>query len=369
MREYLLCMMAAAFITLLATPAVRAFAIRANAMAQVRDRDVHDKPTPRWGGLAMFFGIAVGVLLASRLPLMSSVFADNSTAIGVLGASAILVVLGLVDDRWPLDAPIKLTIQVIAAAVMAVSGITISWLPLGSTFVLDPTTSVLITILLVLITVNAVNFVDGLDGLAAGVVGIAALAFFLYAYTLSVTEGFIRATLPTLMSALIVGAVIGFLPHNFYPAKIFMGDTGSMLLGLILAAVSITLVGQLDPAVIGSASVLPAFLPVLIPIFVIAIPLADLLLAILRRTRAGRSPFTPDKKHLHHLLLERGHSQGGAALLMYGIAALFAFPAVAIAFFPIWIPLMAFLIGAVVLAVVLERRPRSKKFVPVQDLI
>jgi UDP-GlcNAc:undecaprenyl-phosphate GlcNAc-1-phosphate transferase len=140
-------------------------------------------------------------------------------------------------------------------------------------------------------------------------------------------------------------------------------------LGLILAAVSITLVGQLDPAVIGSASVLPAFLPVLIPIFVIAIPLADLLLAILRRTRAGRSPFTPDKKHLHHLLLERGHSQGGAALLMYGIAALFAFPAVAIAFFPIWIPLMAFLIGAVVLVVVLERRPRSKKFVPVQDLI
>lgn len=179
MREYLICMFAAAFVTLIATPAVRALAIKANAMAEVRDRDVHDKPTPRWGGLAMFIGVAVGVLLASRLPLMSSVFDTNQTAIGVLAAAAILVTLGLVDDRWPLDAPVKLTVQVFAAGVMAFNGVVISWLPLGSIIVLDPTVGVLFTVFLVLVAVNAVNFVDGLDGLAAGVVGIAAFSFFI----------------------------------------------------------------------------------------------------------------------------------------------------------------------------------------------
>jgi UDP-GlcNAc:undecaprenyl-phosphate GlcNAc-1-phosphate transferase len=361
-------MFAAAFVTLIATPAVRALAIKANAMAEVRDRDVHDKPTPRWGGLAMFIGVAVGVLLASRLPLMSSVFDTNQTAIGVLAAAAILVLLGLIDDRWPLDAPVKLTVQVFAAGVMAFNGVVISWLPLGSTIVLDPTVGVLFTVFLVLVAVNAVNFVDGLDGLAAGVVGIAAFSFFLYAYTLSVVEGYLRATLPTLLSAIVVGVVIGFLPHNFYPARIFMGDTGSMMLGLIMAAVSIMLIGQLDPAAIDTTAALPALLPVLLPVFVIGIPLADLLLAIFRRTKAGKNPFTPDKKHLHHLLLERGHTQGGAALLMYSSAAVFALPAVSVAFVPIWLSVVSFIIGFGVLLGFLARRPRSKKFIPVGEL-
>ncbi len=369
MREYLICMFAAAFVTLLATPAARAFAIKANAMAEVRDRDVHDKPTPRWGGLAMFIGVSVGVLLASRLPLMSSVFDANRTAIGVLAAATILVLLGLIDDRWPLDAPVKLTVQVFAAGVMALNGVVISWLPLGSTIVLDPTVGVLVTVLLVLVAVNAVNFVDGLDGLAAGVVGIAAFSFFIYAYTLSVVEGYLRATLPTLLSALVVGAVIGFLPHNFYPARIFMGDTGSMMLGLLLAAISIMLIGQLDPSAIDSTAALPALLPVLIPVIVIAIPLADLLLAIFRRTKAGKNPFTPDKKHLHHLLLERGHSQSGAALLMYATAAIFAIPAASVAFVPVWLAGLMVIIGLSLLLVFLFRRPRSTRYVPVGELL
>ena len=362
-------MFAAAFVTLLTTPIARAAAIKAKALAEVRDRDVHDTPTPRWGGLAMFFGVAVGILLASKLPLMSSVFDANRSALGVLSAAAILVVLGLIDDKWPLDAPIKLTVQVFAAGVMALNGVVISWIPLGSTIVLDPTVGVFITVLLVLVTVNAVNFVDGLDGLAAGVVGIAAFSFFLYAYTLSVVEGYLRATLPTLLSALVVGVVIGFLPHNFYPARIFMGDTGSMMLGLILAAISINLIGQLDPAAIDSTAALPALLPVLLPVFVIGIPLADLLLAIFRRTKAGKNPFTPDKKHLHHLLLERGHSQDGAAMLMYATAAVFALPAVSVAFIPIWLSIALFLFGFSILLAFLAKRPRSKKFVSVGDLV
>lgn len=368
MREYLICMFAAAFVTLLATPAARALAIKANALAEVRDRDVHDKPTPRWGGLAMFVGVSIGILLASKLPLMSSVFDANRTALGVLAAAAILVILGLVDDRWPLDAPIKLTVQVFAAGVMALNGVVISWLPLGSTIVLDPTVGVLVTVFLVLVAVNAVNFVDGLDGLAAGVVGIAAFSFFIYAYSLSVVEGYLRATLPTLLSAIVVGAVLGFLPHNFYPARIFMGDTGSMMLGLLLAAISIMLIGQLDPVAIDTTAALPALLPVLIPVIVIAIPLADLLLAIFRRTKAGKNPFTPDKKHLHHLLLERGHSQAGAALLMYATAAVFALPAAAVAFVPLWVAIGSFIITMGLLLGFLVRRPRSKRFVPVGEL-
>jgi UDP-GlcNAc:undecaprenyl-phosphate GlcNAc-1-phosphate transferase len=166
----------------------------------------------------------------------------------------------------------------------------------------------------------------------------------------------------------VVGVVIGFLPHNFYPARIFMGDTGSMMLGLIMAAVSIMLIGQLDPAAIDTTAALPALLPVLLPVFVIGIPLADLLLAIFRRTKAGKNPFTPDKKHLHHLLLERGHTQGGAALLMYSSAAVFALPAVSVAFVPIWLSVVSFIIGFGVLLGFLARRPRSKKFIPVGEL-
>ena len=162
MREYLLCLLAAAAVTYLLTPPVRKMALRLGFMAEVRDRDVHDEPTPRLGGLAMVGGIVAGLLLASKLPMMRSVFEGGNSAIALLSGVAIIMALGIVDDRWGLDAPTKLAGQVLAAGVMAFQGIAIIWLPIGGTFVLDPITSVLFTVIIVLVSINAINFVDGL---------------------------------------------------------------------------------------------------------------------------------------------------------------------------------------------------------------
>ena len=353
MREYLLCLLAAAAVTYLTVPLSRSLALRWGALAEVRDRDVHDQPTPRLGGLAMFAGLLVGLLLASKLPLMSAVFVDGARIpLALLSGAAIIIVLGVIDDRWGLAAPTKLAGQVLAASVMALQGISIIWLPIGGTLVLDPVTSVLLTVLVVLVAINAINMVDGLDGLAAGTVGIAAIAFFAYSYLLSVEIGFERATMATLVSALLAGMCLGFLPHNVFPARIFMGDTGSMLLGLLLAASIITLAGQVDPSAIEGGTLLPALVPILLPLAVMAVPLLDLALAVVRRTRRGRSPFAPDKQHMHHRLLEVGHSQGRAVLLMYGLAAVIAGTAVALAFVPVGYALIILGAGMAVLLIV-----------------
>ncbi len=367
MREYLLCLLAAAAVTYLLTPPVRSLAIRWGFMAEVRDRDVHDEPIPRLGGLAMVGGILAGLLLASKLPMMRSVFEGTNTAVALISGIAIIVALGIVDDRWGLDAPTKLAGQVLAAGVMAFQGIAIIWLPIGGTFVLDPITSVLFTVIIVLVSINAINFVDGLDGLAAGIVAVAAGAFFAYAYLLSVELGFERATLATLVSVLLVGVCLGFLPNNFYPARIFMGDTGSMTLGLLLAAGTITLSGQVDPSAVASGTLLPTLLPILLPVAVMAVPLIDLLLAVIRRTRAGRNPFAPDKQHLHHRLLEMGHSQIRAVLLMYAWTGLIAGTAVLVAFVPLGYAVLGFLVGLGLLVFAI-RRPGASDEADVRSL-
>lgn len=357
MREYMLCLFAAAAVTYFLTPPVRALALRWGIVAPVRDRDVHDTPTPRLGGLAMAGGLLTGLLLASKLPMMSSVFDGSSIVIALLSGAAIIVVLGIVDDKWGLDAPTKLAGQVLAAGVMAFQGIAIIWLPIGGTFVLDPLTSVLFTVIIVVVSINAINFVDGLDGLAAGIVAVAAGAFFVYAYLLSVDLGLERATLATLVSVLLVGMGLGFLPNNLFPARIFMGDTGSMLLGLLLAAATITLSGQVDPSALSGGAFLPTLLPLILPFAVMALPLVDLGLAVIRRTRAGRNPFAPDKQHLHHRLLEMGHSQRRAVFLMYAWTALIAGAALAIAFFPLIYAGIGTTIGVVIMVFLVRRTP------------
>ena len=351
MREYLLCLAAAAAVTYLTVPLARALALRWGAMAEVRDRDVHDTPTPRLGGLAMLAGLLAGLLLASNLPQMSSVFSGDVRApLALLGGVAIIVALGLVDDRWGLAAPTKLAGQVLAASVMALQGISIIWLPFGGTLVLDPVTSVLLTVLVVLVCINAINMVVGLDGLAAGIVAVAAMAFFAYSYLLSVEVGFERATLATLISALLVGMCVGFLPYNVYPARIFMGDTGSMLLGFLMAAAIITLSGQIDPNAIEGGTLLPALLPILLPLAVLVLPFLDLALAVVRRTRKRRSPFAPDKQHLHHRLLEMGHSQRRTVMLMYAWTAVVAAAAFTLAFLPIAYGIAILVLGTAAVA-------------------
>lgn len=308
----------------------------------------------------MLLGLLAGMLLASQLPMMGALFETGRQPLALLSAVFVIVLLGIVDDRWGLDAPVKLAGQVLAAGLMAFQGVAVLWLPTwGGTLVLDPTTSVLFTVLIVLVSINAINFVDGLDGLAAGIVLIGASAFFTYAYLLSVTMGIERATLATLVSVLLVGMTVGFLPHNVYRARIFMGDTGSMQLGLLLAAAAITLMGQVDPSAVSGRTIVPTFLPIALPIAVMAVPLIDLLLAVIRRTRAGRNPFAPDKQHLHHRLLEMGHSQRRAVALMYAWTALVAFTGVAAAFVPTGYALAAFVVGLVVIVIAVRRPTRT----------
>jgi len=350
MREYLLCLVAAAAVTYLLAPLARALAIHFGAMAQVRDRDVHLRPTPRWGGLAMLVGLCVAIVLASQLPLMSTIFTDRRQITALLLGCLIIMILGLLDDQYGLDAPTKLVGQILAAGTMAMQGVTLVWLPIRGTFILDSSTSVLLTVLVVLVSINAVNMVDGLDGLAASIVMVGASAFFAYSYFLSVQNGYQRAALATLVSASLVGMCAGFLPHNWYRARVFMGDTGSMLMGLLMAASSIMLTGQVDPGGLSGGTLLPVFLPIVLPLSILAVPLLDLILAVARRTRKGSSPFTPDKEHLHHRLLNLGHGQERAVLIMTAFTGLIAFGAVSTAFVPVWLTALGVGAGGIAIA-------------------
>jgi len=333
-REYLLVFLVAAAVTYLLTVIAREIALRTGAVAAVRDRDVHDEPIPYLGGLAMLGGLWAGYLVARELPFLSTsgpfVFRDAGI---VLIAGAMICAVGVLDDLFEIDALSKLGGQVLAAGFLIYSGIQYTFFPTqdGGQFSLDPAQGALLTVFIVVATVNAVNFVDGLDGLAAGVVGIGALAFFVFCYQLSSLNGVSLATTGALLSAGLAGACAGFLPHNFHPARLFMGDSGSMLIGLVLSASAVTLSGQFSGAEISrggagsQASLLPTLLPVLLPVSILIVPIVDLALAVVRRTRAGRSPFAPDKQHLHHRLLEIGHSQRRAVFIMWMWAALVAF--------------------------------------------
>ena len=327
MKEYVLALLLAAAATYLLTPLVRRGAIATGAMHAARTRDVHVVPTPLLGGLAMYAGLAAGLLVAGQLTYLHEAFPSSRTVPGLLLAGAVLVITGIIDDRWGMGAVSKLAAQVAAGAILVWSGVVLAWVPepSGGVVLLPPQAGLTLTILLVVVTINAVNFIDGLDGLAAGIVAIAACSFLIYSYTLAHVVGIHSQSVPAVVSALLAGMCLGFLPHNFYPARIFMGDTGAMLIGLLLAYVPLSSTAMLDPNVLRhSVNRYPTVLPLLLPAAILVIPYADLLLAVVRRTRAGTSPFAADKKHLHHRLLKIGHSHRQSVLIMYLWAALFA---------------------------------------------
>ncbi len=366
MREYLLTMLIAATVTYLAVGVVRSVAIRFGIMAEIRDRDVHDTPIPRLGGVGMLLGLFAAFLVAAQLPLLRRVFESGAEIRGILTGASVICLLGAIDDIWGLDAITKLAGQTLAAGLMALQGVQLLWLPwAGTTIVLDSTSGTLITVLAVVVTVNAVNFVDGLDGLSAGLVGIAASAFFVFSYILSVQQSIDRAATPSLISAVLVGMCAGFLVHNFNPARIFMGDSGSMLIGLLLASSTITLTGRVSYGGLDPGDKLPLLLPLLLPFAVLAVPFADLLLAIVRRTRARRSPFSPDKQHLHHRLLEIGHSHRRAVLIMYGWTGLIAYGAVGFARLPMPVAVTVVAVGIIALVVLVGWPRRRARATPV----
>jgi UDP-GlcNAc:undecaprenyl-phosphate GlcNAc-1-phosphate transferase len=337
--EYLLVGCVAAAVTFLLTPLARALAIRARALALPRDRDVHAVATPRMGGAALFAGFACALFLASRLPTLHGAFSNGPRMGWVVAAAAIICAIGMIDDRWELDSVTKLAGQVLATGLMVTLGgvqLGAVYWPFngGSTFSFDHNLGIPVTVLLTVVTINALNFIDGLDGLAAGVTAIAAGAFFVFSYHLTKDGYQTVASAPSLLAAALAGACLGFLPHNFWPARIFMGDSGSMFVGLMLSAAATTATTTADPQGFSQADLGPValLLPLVVPIAILALPFVDLLLAVFRRTRRGRSPFSPDKQHLHHRLLEMGHSHRRAVLLLYFWSALVAFAGVGLSF-------------------------------------
>nr|WP_296775128.1 MraY family glycosyltransferase [Rhodococcus sp. (in: high G+C Gram-positive bacteria)] len=333
-RELLLVFLTAAVVTFLATGGVRVLAIKFGAVAAPRERDVHVTPTPRLGGTGMFVGMAVALLFASQLPALARGFDSQYGTQDIpaaLVAGFVIVAVGVIDDRWGLDALTKFVGQVTAAGVLVVMGVSwyiiyVPWTEGGFTVVLDQLQAGLVTVLVTVVMVNAMNFIDGLDGLAAGLGFIASLAICVFSVGLLHEQGGDTGVYPpAIIAATLAGACLGFLPHNFQPARIFMGDSGSMLIGLMLATIATSASGRIPLTGYGPRDLLGLLSPLLLVGAVMFIPILDLLLAVIRRTRAGRSPFSPDKMHLHHRLLQIGHSHRRVVLVIYLWVGVLAF--------------------------------------------
>lgn len=333
MREYLLVMLAAATTTYLLVGLCRSIAIRLGIQANIRERDVHTRPTPYLGGLAMLGGVGLAFLLGSMMPFLSRHEVVTRDSLGIFWAGLVICVVGLVDDIIDLPPIAKIAGQVLAAGIAVLNGVRMYWISLPNQIIaLDQASSILITVVFIFVCVNAINVMDGLDGLAAGVVAIGASAMFIYTYVLAREQNLVVATTASLIAVTITGVCLGFLPHNFHRARIFMGDAGSMLLGLLLACTSLSFTGQIDSGSLNpDTGMLPSWLPLVLPFAIMALPIADLLAAYIRRTWNGRWWFVADKQHLHHQLLQRGHSMINAVLVMYVWTAVIAYGVIVLA--------------------------------------
>jgi UDP-GlcNAc:undecaprenyl-phosphate/decaprenyl-phosphate GlcNAc-1-phosphate transferase len=369
-REYLLVFLAAAVVSYLLCVVARELAMRTGAVAEVRDRDVHAVPIPYFGGVAMLGGLGAGLLVAHQLPFLSrsqpAVFHDAGV---VLIGGAIICAVGILDDLIELDALTKFGGQIVAAGYLVLNGVQLYSLNLPGVgqFTLDTGQAILFSVVLVVGTVNAINFVDGLDGLAGGMVAIGAFAFFAFSYRLADANGQTLAITAALLCACLAGACVGFLPHNFFPARIFMGDSGSMLLGLVLAGSTLTLTGQFATVQLDQGSDFNAgnwlaiLLPILLPISILVVPFLDLLLAVVRRIRRGQMFYQPDKEHLHHRLLEFGHSQRVAVVIMWLWSALVAFGAVLVSLYASVLSIVVTVVWAVLTVVLTFTLPRLRR--------
>jgi UDP-GlcNAc:undecaprenyl-phosphate GlcNAc-1-phosphate transferase len=356
--RYLMVLIVAGLVTYLVTPVVLRLSRRFGAVDVPNDRKVHAVPTPTLGGAAMFVGFLASLAFAALQQPFAASFrplfvwpAPELFAI-VIG-TAIIFTLGVVDDLKGISAPVKLAGQLMAAGFVFLSGVRLEYFRVPFRGVgalsMSPDVSALATIAWIVLIVNAVNLMDGLDGLAAGVTAIAAATFFVYTYQLS-AQG-LTGPEPTaaLLSAVIVGITLGFLRYNFNPARIFMGDSGSMVLGFLLATSTVAGVGR--SATQNQSDISAAFLfylPLAIPLIVLAIPLLDTALAIFRRAKKGLPVFHPDKEHLHHRLLELGHGHRQAVLIMYAWTAVIAGMTLALSFAPVYmLPFAAAALGMV----------------------
>jgi UDP-GlcNAc:undecaprenyl-phosphate GlcNAc-1-phosphate transferase len=317
---------------------------------KIRSRDVHTRPTPRLGGVAMFFGILVAVGVAWLLPQLRSVFSDSLQIWTILLAALLIVVMGVIDDLWDLDWIPKLAGQFIAAGILVFGGTQIAEIPFGGIIQLSAFQSLVLTVFVVVLVMNAVNFIDGLDGLVAGIAILANGTFFVFTYLQQEKNNLNYYNLAAIITAVLIGACIGFLPVNFHPAKMFMGDAGALLVGLLMAVSTISVTEAIDPSrvtggQIGRIDAFETYIPILLPFAILLIPLLDFALAVFRRLRAGKSPFSADRKHLHHRLLDMGHSHLQAVLIFYSWTAVASLGLLSFLFVKWWWGLTIIVVG------------------------
>ena len=307
--------------TYLLTFVVRRLAIRFGALRMPGgDRSVHPKPLPNTGGAAMFLAFLAAMAVASRVPALDAVFEGSSEPLAIVLASSIIFAVGLLDDlgktrtAWPreeMSAPGKMAGQVLAASVLSLLGVVMIFfrIPFFDLVGLSPDLQPLVTVIWVLGMTNAVNFIDGLDGLAAGIVAIAAGAFFLYTLQIGPDDAGLlgEGSIGPLLAVIACGVCVGFLPHNFHPARIIMGDSGALFLGMLMAVSTLVVGGRTDQPFSGQTYFFYA--PIFIPFFVMGVPIVDTAFSIVRRAGKRASPAFGDKAHLHHRLLLLGHGQ------------------------------------------------------------
>ena len=333
---YLLVLVISAAASWLLTFVARRVAVVTGAMAPVTDRSVHDRPLPTAGGVSMYVAFLLAMAVASRMSRFSSVFDHSTEPLGVvLGATAILAV-GLLDDLRDVSAPAKVAGEVFAGSILYLFGVTMLYfqIPFAGFVSLSADLEPLITVAWVCVITNAVNLIDGLDGLAAGIIAIAAGAFFLYSNKLSHAGLLPTESVGPLLAVICCGICLGFLPHNVHKAKIIMGDTGALFLGLLMASSTMVVGGHTADTFSGQKFFF--FAPVFIPFVILGVPIFDTVFAIVRRgAKRLRGQGTKlmeagDKQHLHHRLMDMGHGHRRAVLLLWAwttiLSALVLYP-------------------------------------------
>ncbi len=305
-----------ATVTLLVNRPARTIALRVGYTALPDERKVHQTATPYGGGAAMLIGFCVALAVSNVIPELRMVIASSHEMFGVVVASGVIFVVGVVDDFREMSAPAKVAGQFLAASVLYFSGATMYQLklPFAGFVVLGPSILPVITAVWVFAISNAINLIDGLDGLAGGIVAIASGTLCIYGLRLE-DLGLLPVTnVGPLIAALTFGVCVGFLRDNFYPAKLFMGDAGALMLGLLMSASTMVIGGRTPPA---SGVTFFFFAPLLIPVFILGVPLVDATWAFVRRTASGQGFHTPDKNHIHHRLMRLGHGHRRTVIILW----------------------------------------------------
>ncbi|WP_136089788.1 MraY family glycosyltransferase [Auritidibacter ignavus] len=351
MKVYLLLLLVTAALSFVLTPLVRLIGIKVRAYTPARKRDMHRDPIPKLGGVAMAVSVIITLGVAGTIPFLDAIFADPAPVRGVLLAILVILVFGVADDLWDLHWSLKLLGQILAGLSLGLNSIKVEAMPVGWIHVENEGLQIALTVFAVVLTVNAFNFVDGLDGLAAGVALIGGSVFFIYSYVLTRTiNAYDYSNLATLLMAVLLGACAGFLPFNFNPARIFMGEVGAQLIGLLMAAAGVAVTADVGALEGFRFRNVPAYMPIMLPLAVLVLPLLDLLMAVVRRTARRSSPFSADRGHIHHKLVDGGYTHRQAVLLLYLWTFVVAYGTVSLTFFEPWIVM---LITSLALAVTL----------------